>query len=963
MPAPLVGYPLTVSAPARPSHRRMTTAAKWWVLGAMALGAISAHGQAPAARLSDCHGPESSVLRAEQPMSPEVMGARAAWLDGKTLRWAGQPSGGIFKLYGSRSAQLRVTLGDRVRGSDQVLRLQGVVPAASGTGPLPDSVRRFSHIAPGATLAVRRADATRLAPMLRGQTLLTREDAAGRVLAATHVQLAGALAALYAPAQQLSDLGAQVVKPAASRRGTHTRFVVWAPTAAAVHLCAYGSGPRGAAQLLPMKRDARTGAWRAQLPGARLEMAYTFLVDVAVRGAGLVRNRVTDPYALGLNANSQRSVVADLQAASWQPPQWGLSPRPAAVAAPTDLVIYELHIRDFSAQDASVRPDHRGKYLAFTQLDSRAMTHLRALAQAGLTDVHLLPTFDLASVPESGCVTPDIARLQAAADSEQPQALIAQTQAQDCFNWGYDPWHYTVPEGSYATDAQDAKRRVIEFRQMVQALHGVGLRVGMDVVYNHTTASGQHPQSVLDRIVPGYYHRLNGQGEVERSTCCDNTATEHLMMGKLMIDSAVVWARDYGIDSFRFDLMGHQPRAAMEALQRAVNQASGRHIHLIGEGWDFGEVQQGRRFVQASQQSLNGSGIATFNDRGRDALRGGGCCDGGADVVMQQGWLNGLGYDPNEAVQQAQSAGHRAFAPEVLREALHLRADWVRLMLAGTLRQVRLPRTAGATITGEQLPYGDTGAGYAANPAEVVNYVENHDNPTLFDINVMKLPLSTSREDRARVQHLGQAVVALSQGMAYFHAGQEILRSKSLDRNSFDSGDWFNRLDWTFQDNGFGAGLPPQGENASVWDWMRPRLADARIKPMPEQIDWTRRAFLDLLKIRKSTTLLRLRSSADIAQRLRFFATGPSQSGAVIAAHVDGSGYPGAAFSGLVILLNADIREHTVGEIALRQQPWQLHPVHRAPQAADTRAALSAFDAQRGEFTVPARTAVVWVLP
>ena len=929
----------------------------------VALAALTTGVHAAAARLSDCDGPTSTVLRAERVLDPEILSARAAWLDDKTLRWAGQKASGVFKLYGSRSAQLHVKVGERVRGNDQALRLQVVTPAASGSGPAPDSVRRFSHIGPGVTLSLRLTDAPRLPAMLRGQTVITQEDASGRVLAATHVQVAGALDVLYAPAQRLTDLGAAVVKSSSSRGGAHTRFALWAPTAVSVHLCAYGASAQGASGLVAMKRDAKTGVWRAQLSGSRSEMAYSFLVDVHVRGAGRVRNRVTDPYALGLNANSQRSVVADLQSAAWQPAQWGRTPRPAVLASPTDQVIYELHVRDFSAQDQSVPASHRGKYLAFTHDQSRGMQHLRQLAQAGLTDVHLLPAFDLASVPEAGCVSPDIARLQAEPDSEQPQALVAQTQAQDCFNWGYDPWHYTVPEGSYATDAQDAKRRVIEFRQMVQSLHRAGLRVGMDVVYNHTTASGQHPQSVLDRIVPGYYHRLNAKGEVERSTCCDNTATEHLMMAKLMVDSAVVWARDYGMDSFRFDLMGHQPRAAMEQLQRAVNRAAGRHIHLIGEGWDFGEVQQGQRFVQASQQSLTGSGIATFNDRGRDALRGGGCCDGGADVVLRQGWVNGLGYAPNEAVEQAQAAGHAAFSPAALREALHHSADLVRLMLAGTLRQARIVRTGGASVTGEQLPYGTAAAGYASDPAEVVNYIENHDNPTLFDINVMKLPMSTSREDRARVQHLGQAVVALSQGIAYFHAGQEILRSKSLDRNSYDSGDWFNRLDWTYQDNGFGAGLPPKGENAAVWEWMRPRLADNRIKPTPAEIDWTRRAFLDLLQIRKSTTLLRLRTREDIVKRLRFFNSDPSSPGTVIGAHVDGVGYPGAGFSSLVVLLNADVRERTVDDAAVRQQPWQLHPVHLAPGAADARAALSRFDAQRGTFTVPARTAVVWVLP
>ena len=180
------------------------------------------------------------------------------------------------------------------------------------------------------------------------------------------------------------------------------------------------------------------------------------------------------------------------------------------------------------------------------------MRHLRALAEAGITDVHLLPVFDFATVPERDC--------DPAGDA-----------AHDCFNWGYDPVHFNAPEGSYASDAGRIAR-IVEFRRMVQALHDASLRVGMDVVYNHTMAAGQAPWSVLDRIVPGYYHRLDATALATRSTCCANTATEHRMMAKLMRDSVVLWATQYGIDSFRFDLMGHQPRAAMEDLQRALRR-------------------------------------------------------------------------------------------------------------------------------------------------------------------------------------------------------------------------------------------------------------------------------------------------------------------------------------------------------------------------------------------------------
>ncbi len=481
--------------------------------------------------------------------------------------------------------------------------------------------------------------------------------------------------------------------------------------------------------------------------------------------------------------------------------------------APTDAVIYELHVRDFSIGDSTVRPDYRGKYLAFTLDDTDGMRHLKSLAAAGITDVHLLPVFDFGSVPETGCVTPTPVGTP---DGESQQQSVSAVSARDCFNWGYDPVHFTAPEGSYATDSADGAVRVVEFRRMVQALHRAGLRVGMDVVYNHTYASGQDSWSVLDRIVPGYYHRLDEAGRVTTSTCCANTATEHRMMAKLMADSAVTWAREYRIDSFRFDLMGHQPRAAMEELQQRVNAATGRDVLLIGEGWNFGEVADGARFVQASQLSLNGSGIATFSDRARDAIRGGGAGDNDARQVSVQGYVNGLHYDPNA------DAPATVTATDLMRTA-----DMVRVGLAGSLRSYRLPTFDGRDTLLEQIPYaGNQPAGYVTAPGEVVNYVENHDNQTLYDLHAFKLPLGTSSTDRARAQILAAALNAFSQGIAYYHAGIELLRSKSMDRNSFDSGDWFNRIDWTGQDNFFGTGLPPAKDNAASWPLMRPRLAD-----------------------------------------------------------------------------------------------------------------------------------------
>ncbi|MEO6278002.1 alpha-1,6-glucosidase domain-containing protein, partial [Roseateles sp.] len=468
---------------------------------------------------------------------------------------------------------------------------------------------------------------------------------------------------------------------------------------------------------------------------------------------------------------------------------------------------------------------------------------------------------------------------------------------------------------------------------------------------NHMAAAGQAQKSVLDRLVPGYYHRLNAKGEIERSTCCDNTATEHRMMAKLMIDSAALWVREYRIDSMRFDLMGHQPREAMERLQQRVNAEAGRPVQLLGEGWNFGEVANGARFVQASQLSLNGSGIASFSDRGRDAARGGSAGEGGEDSVRRQGWLNGLVYAPN-ALADAKP------------EALLAAADMIRVGLAGSLRGFELTTWTGEKKHLDAIPYGgDQPAGFASEPGEVVNYVENHDNQTLFDVNTLKLPLATSREDRARVQMLGAAVVAFSQGIAYFHAGQDILRSKSLDRNSYDSGDWFNRLDWSYQTNHFGTGLPPRqdnfGKEGRDWALARERLADPAIAPGPAEIVWARDVFRDLLKIRASTPLLRLPSAAEITKRVSFPGSGAGQNPVLVATRIDGAGRPG--FKAVMTLINVAPTSQTLKLPAEAGAAWRLHPVQRGAQAADQRVAKQA-KVVDGVFEVPARSAVVFVV-
>lgn len=901
-----------------------------------------------------CTGPAFAVLRPELPDGAPTH-ARAIWLTSRLLRWpralrgaaapavAGTPTAtGRYALYASAQAALRVVVGQPIAGATDTLRLLPVrPPRARADSP-------WQHVGAGVTVTVpANVGRRRVAGLLAQQLVLVHEDATGRVLEATRTQPALALDDLYASAAEPLTFGANVAAEA-------TTFRLWAPTAQRVMLCLFAADTTQA-RTVPLTPDNRSGIWYTRAASATHGTMYRYLVDVMVPGVGVVRNRVTDPWSLALTANSLYSVVADLAHPSLAPNGW-TQRRVPRLTHPVDQVIYELHVRDFSVHDANVPAPHRGRYLAFTDTAGHGMRHLRALASAGLTDVHLLPVFDVATIPEIGCRTPVVRGTPA---GEEQQAIVVAAASGDCFNWGYDPLHFTVPEGSYATDVADFGARIREFRRMVMALNAAGLRVGMDVVYNHTSASGQSPQSVLDRIVPGYYHRLDANGRVETSTCCANTATEHRVMAKLMIESTVTWVKHYGISSFRFDLMGHQPRAVMERLQRAVNAAAGTTVPLIGEGWNFGEVADGRRFVQASQLSLRGTGIATFSDRARDAVRGGSALDDGIDQVRNQGWVNGLGYAPNDERRRMQPTPDDG-------QALARAADMVRLGMAGSLREVTMLTADGSTKRLADLTYGGQPAGYVQEPREVVNYVENHDNQTLFDANVLKLPAGTSTEDRARVQLLASAVVLFSQGIAYVHAGQELLRSKSLDRNSFDSGDWFNSYDPTGETHGFARGLPPRKDNEASWSFMRARLADSTLVPPPTLVRFARDAFLDLLRIRSSSALFRLRTAAEVQQRLHFLAAGPSQQATVVAMHLDGGlpaggVVPGARFRDVVVVMNAGVEGAAVPVPSLAGRALQLHPVHLAASAADTRPRDSRWNRSSGEIWVPPRTAVVWV--
>jgi len=861
--------------------------------------------------------------------------ANAHWLNATTLAWPGAPvSGASYKLYYAVNGGLGSNV-DGVTGADGSYTL-------SASAALPAALQsKYPHLSGATALAMTPADANSLGAKASYQFALAQFDSAGKLVQVTSLQLSGMLDSVFAGAVN-ATLGLSY-----GGNGAPT-FRVWAPTAKSVSLNLYPDASAGASLSVPMTRNYATGVWSYTAPDASWvnRYYYTYNVQVLSRWAGntLVNNTVTDPYSLSLNANSQRSFVANLNSNALKPAGWE-GHQPPRLDHPADIALYELHIRDFSASDSTVPAAHRGKYLAFTDRDSNGMRHLRALQKSGLSHIHLLPAFDIASVNETGCSTPEIPN--AAANATEQQAAVEATRGADCFNWGYDPVHYAAPEGSYASNANDGALRVREFRAMVQGLHEQGLRVVMDVVYNHTSASQQGPLSVLDKIVPTYYYRLNAGGAITNDSCCADTATENAMMAKLMIDATAMWARDYQVDGFRFDIMGFTPLAVMKQLQTAVNQAAGRDIYLYGEAWNFGTVANDSRFVQARQANMYGSGIGSFNDRIRDTLRGGGCCDSGEALLSQQGLINGVWYDNN---------GHSAQT----RDDLLRLGDLAKVALSGTLRDYRFTDRHGVLRKNAEIDYFGQPAGFAAQPSETINYVEAHDNQTLFDLNAYKLPQNTPLAERVRVQNLGAAFTVLSQGLPFLHAGQEILRSKSMDRDSYDAGDWFNKLDYSYQTNNFGVGLPLAAVNAGNWPLMSPILANPLIKPDTAAIVSAREAMQEWLAIRADSSLFRLRTAADVAARLRFHNTGPAQVAGVIVMSIDGQRYEGAKYKSVVALFNVTNTAQTVAAAELAGRKLKLHKVQRNA-GSDTLARNASYNGVDGSFTVPPRTAVVFV--
>ena len=484
-----------------------------------------------------------------------------------------------------------------------------------------------------------------------------------------------------------------------------TAFRVFAPTALGVSVMLYSSRQSAAGWEVPMSPDC-DGTWLAVVFGDLAGICYTYRVF----HGGCVKEAV-DPYARALTVNGGRGVVID--PASTDPEGWAGDARPPLAAA-TDAVVYEVHVRDFSISPDS-ETQHRGRYLGMSEHGTRGpggvSTGVDHLVELGITHVHLLPIQDFASVDE---LSPD------------------------GYNWGYDPFHFFVPEGSYSCRPGCAASRVTEVKRMVQALHRAGLRVVLDVVYNHTYSTDDSP---LQTIVPGYYHRTDAAGVFTNGSGCGNElATERPMVRKLIVDSLKYWVREYHVDGFRFDLMALIDCDTMQEIAcelRAIEPS----LLLYGEPWTGGPsgLCHTRMFTAGRQRS---TGIGMFNDAFRNAIKGDN--DGG-----RPGYATGA-------------------------------AGCEREIAKGVVASIR---------------YSDGLSGFAQEPGECVNYVSCHDNLTLWD-KIARSNAFDSKGDRISMDLLAQAIVLTSQGIPFLEGGAELLRTKRGHHNSYRAGDEVNQFEW-----------------------------------------------------------------------------------------------------------------------------------------------------------------------
>ena len=449
---------------------------------------------------------------------------------------------------------------------------------------------------------------------------------------------------------------------------------------------------------------------------------------------GAWRKEVPDPYARAVGVNGKRAIILDLR--QTDPPGWrdDKSPPFSAANLPTDAVIYELHIRDASI-DSSSGIRKKGKYLGLAEWGTRVdggeggdhlSTGLSHLQELGVTHIHLLPFFDYNSVDES---RPD-----------SPQ-----------YNWGYDPLNYNAPEGSYSTDAYRADTRIRELKQLIASFHRHGLRVIMDVVYNHTALTDS---SSFNQLVPGYYYRHQPDNSYSNATACGNeTASERPMFRKFMLESVLYWVREYHVDGFRFDLMGVHDITTMNLVSDSLHRLR-PDILLYGEGWTAGNspLPDSARALKKNVARLHG--IAVFGDDLRDGIKG------SVFDVHDKGWVTGAAR-----LTASVKFGIAAACP-------HPQIDY-------------------SLVNYSHAPF-------ASAPSQVISYCECHDNNTLWDKLALSCP-GSSAEEREKMQRLALTIVFTSQGIPFLSEGTELLRSKKGIDNSYNAGDSVNAIDWSLK--------------------------------------------------------------------------------------------------------------------------------------------------------------------
>lgn len=743
------------------------------------------------------------------------------------------------------------------------------------------------------------------------------------------------------------------------------RLRVWAPTAQKVELLRYETSTEPPIAVQTMTEESK-GFWSLTGEPSWNGQFYKYRVTAfSPANAQIETHEVTDPASISLSRASERSQIVNLEDPRWMPAGWPLLTKPD-LRHPTDAVLYEMHVRDFTSGDPSLSPLAKGKYLGLVDPSSRALAHLRDLAQAGLTHVHLLPMFDFAGVPELSTLSPLTESRAPAPDSSFPQDEVGKIRYQDSYNWGYNPVHWMVPEGSYASDP-DGPARIREMRMMIQRLNQIGLRVVFDVVFNHTYASGLEDFSVFDRLVPYYYHRYNERGELLKSSCCADVATENVMVEKLVIDSLVFLAKAYKIDGFRFDLMNLHPRAQVARIRDALAELTlsrdgvdGSKILIYAEAWPFGSLEDTAPGSSFTQLRSAGLGVGVFNDRFRDVLRGGTTDN---KEKSDQGFATGLFWDFN---QEPANTNTPIDAGGQRQKLLHY-GDIVKIGLMGNLRDFVVRDHTGNQVRAGDLNYRGVPAGYAAEPTETITYVSAHDGYCLWDTVQAKMPFRTpgrspmtaTREDRVRVQKFLLGATAVAQGLPFFEGGAELLRSKSGDVDSYDSGDWFNRIDLSYISNNWGVGLPPAWKNLADWPFWQPRLSDPALQVLPADIASTNEHFKALLRLRRAQPLLRLSTASEIKQNVSFPMDEDvlGDKPGLVVMLIQDKQFADPARRALVVVLNAATESQSFRSSALAGRAWNLPAEFDA--RVDAELGRVRWNTVNGRLEIPARTVVV----